>query len=76
MLHKPSEAARQHLGLSYMDVWIDYFALGGNLDAGQLTDYLRGQRHVSDTDHNIVVHALNEVFHDRGDNHPLTYRPV
>ena len=76
MLHKPSEAARQFLGLSFMDVRIDYFALGGNLDAGQLTDFLRGERHVSDTDHNIVVHALNEVFHERGDNHPLTYRPV
>jgi hypothetical protein len=70
------EAARQHLGLSYLDVWVDYFALGGNLTADQLTAYLRGERDVSDVDHNVVVHALNELFVDRGDNHPLTYRPV
>ncbi len=59
---RPSEAARQHLGLSYLDVWIDYFALGGNLDADQLADYLRGERDVSDADHNVVAHALNELF--------------
>ena len=25
---------------------------------------------MSDVDRNVVVHALNEVFVDRGDNHP------
>lgn len=52
------EAARRHLGLSYLDVWIDCFALGGNLDAGQLTEYLPGERDVSTVDHNVVVTAL------------------
>ena len=70
------EAARQHLGLSYLDVWVSYFGLGGNLNADHLSDYLRGERDVSDIDHNVVVHALNEFFVDRGDNHPLTYRPT
>ena len=73
MPHDPLEAARQHLGLSYLDLWVDYFSLGGNLDAGQLTDYLRGQRDLSVSEHNVVVHALNEVFVDRGENHPLAY---
>jgi hypothetical protein len=72
----PLDAARQHLGLSYLNVWIDYFALGGNLTAVQLTAYLRGERDVSVVDHNVVVHALNEAFVDRGDNHPLAYRPL
>ena len=76
MPNNPPEAARQHLGLSYLDVWIQYFALGGNLDADQLTDYLRGERDVSDVDHNVVVHALNEVFVDRGDDHPLGYKSI
>ncbi len=70
------EAARRQLGLSYLDVWIDYFALGGKLDAGQLTDYLRGGRDVSDSDHNVLTHALNELFQDRGEDNPLAYRPV
>jgi hypothetical protein len=69
------EDARRRLGLTYTQLWIDYFALGGNLNAGQLANYLRGDRHVTDTDHNVVVHALNEHFQDRGENHPLTYRP-
>ena len=64
------EAARRQLGLSYLDVWIDYFALGGNLDAAQLADYLRGGRDVSDTEHNVVTHALNEFFQARGDDPP------
>ena len=70
------DAARRQLGLSYLDVWIDYFALGGNLDAEQLADYLRGGRDVSDTEHNVVTHALNELFRDRDENHPLTYRSL
>ena len=57
-------------------MWIDYFALGGNLDADQLTDYLRGERDVSDVDHNVVMHALNEFFVDRGDDHPLGYKSI
>ncbi len=51
------------------------FGLGGNLNADQLSDYLRGECDVSDVDHNVLVHALNEFFADRGDNH-ITYRPV
>lgn len=70
------DAARRQLGLSYLDVWIDYFALGGNLDAGQLADYLRGGRDTSDTEHNVVTHALNELFQARDENHPLAYRPL
>src|SRR5215213_845999 len=34
--HPGVEAARRRLGHSYMDLWIDYFALGGNLDVDQL----------------------------------------
>ena len=60
MLSDSPEAARQHLGLSYLDVWVSYFGLGGNLNADHLSDYLRGERDVSDIDHNVVVHALNE----------------
>ncbi len=48
----------------------------GVLDAEQLTDYLRGGRDVSDTEHNVVTHALNEVFQASDENHPLAYRPL
>ena len=70
------EDARQRLGLSYMDLWIDYFALGGNLDADQVAHHLRGDRPVSDSDHNILAHALNERFQDRAENNPMPYKPA
>jgi hypothetical protein len=66
--------ARQRLGLSYMDLWIDYFALGGYLDVDGLTGYLHGHRHTNTTDHNTIAHALNELFRERGENNPVPYR--
>lgn len=68
------DATRQRLRLSYMDLWIDYFALGGRLDVGELTDYLQGDGPIDRTDHNVIVHALNELFRDRGEDASLAYR--
>jgi hypothetical protein len=74
-MHDPAlDLARQRLGLSYMDLWIDYFALGGHLDVDGLTGYLHGDRHTNTTDHNTIVHALNELFRDRGENNPVAYQ--
>jgi len=70
------ETARRRLGLSTMELWVDFFALGGTLDAFALDRYLRGDRDISDTDHNVLAHAMNEVFTDRGENHPLAYRSI
>jgi hypothetical protein len=67
---------RRGLGLSYLDLWIECFALGGNLAAEELERYLHGDRPVSDTDHNVIVHALNEYFFELGQDHPLAYRPT
>jgi hypothetical protein len=74
-MHDPTlNDARQQLGVTYMDLWIDYFALGGYLDVDGLTGYLRGDRHTNTTDHNTIVHALNERFRDRGQDNPIAYR--
>ncbi len=74
MSDRALDVARRRLGLSYMDLWIDYFALGGHLDVDGLTDYLHGHRHINATDHNTIVHALNELFRDRGEGNPVAYR--
>jgi hypothetical protein len=68
------DLARRQLGLSYIDLWIDYFALGGILDVSALTGYLQGARANTDGDHNVIVHALNEVFRERGQDNPIIYR--
>ncbi len=58
------DAARRQLGLSYMDLWIDYFALGGNLDGMGSLPTFTANCHTNITDHNIIAHALNERFRD------------
>ena len=76
MNHLRLEEVRRQLGLSTIDLWVDYFALGGTLDATGLDRYLRGDGEIANADHNVLVHALNEVFHARGHDHPLAYRPL
>jgi hypothetical protein len=70
---EPVEAARSMLGLSTSALWIDYLALGGILGPGDLTAFLDGYRDISDHEHDILVHSLNERFADRDENHPLAY---
>ena len=72
--HLGFDDARRRLGLSTMELWVDYFALGGVFDAPQLDRYLHGHGEIGRGDHDVLVHALNEVFHARGDDHPLAYR--
>lgn len=67
--------ARERLGVSNMDLWITYFSVGGNRDADHLVAYLEG-RLDGDPDpaeHDHIVDALNELFIERGLNHPLSY---
>jgi len=47
----------------------------GTLDATQLDHYRRGDGDIGNGDHNVLVHALNEVFHARGPNHSLALPP-
>jgi hypothetical protein len=67
-------AAREQLGLSVGDLWITYFAVGGNRDVTHLAAYLANEGHEIDpADHDCVIAALNETFIDRGLDHPLHY---
>lgn len=68
------DVARLQLGMSMMDLWVEYFALGGNLDAHSLGGYLRGERDVTNAQHDMIAHALNETFQDRGLDSPIAYR--
>ena len=74
MPYRPLETARQDLGISVLDLWWSYFALGGDGDAYALENYLSGRsaRPTAMT-HNAIVHALNETFSERGQNSPLPY---
>jgi hypothetical protein len=67
------EAARNLLGLSLDQLWVDYFTLGGSLSPNQIKAFLSGEHPLVDHDHDLLVHALNEHFIDQGKNHPLGY---
>ena len=66
-------AASVSLGLSPIELWTRYFALGGTLDLTGTDAYLNGLVDVEDIDHDILTHVLNESYSDRGENHPLAY---
>ena len=69
------DAARRQLGMTMLELWIAYFALGGHHDKGTLTAYLEGNGDTpTNSDHDIIVHALNESYHDHGENLRLPYR--
>ncbi len=67
------EAARDMLGLPLAQLWLDYFALGGNLPPAAIDAALSGRDGLGDYDHDVLVQALNERFTDRAQNHPLAY---
>lgn len=69
----PLEAARQALGLTYDSVWHAYFELGGNRPPSDVERHLSGGTQLATPDHDVLVHALNEVFAERDMNHPLAY---
>jgi len=69
----PFEAARQTLGITVLELWFTYFALGGSEDAYALTGYLSGDSVPSAATHDTIAHALNQTFSERGEHSPVPY---
>ena len=68
------EKARQACGLSTSELWMRYFALGGDAEPLQFEAVLHGALRAADHEHDQVAHALNERFTELGHNHPIAYR--
>ena len=71
--HEVLEAARQQAGMTFQDLWIAYFALGGTAHPEKVRAYLGG-RVAPSMDYDVIAHAINERFADQGENHPVPYR--
>ena len=67
------ESARQALGISTLDVWWAYFALGGSGDAYELAAYLAGDTTATTAVHNTIAHALNQTFSERSESSFVRY---
>lgn len=69
----PLEAARQQLEVTLKDLWDGYFQLGGSCSLVKVQDHMCGGAQLPGIQHDILVHALNELFLERDMNHPLKY---
>ena len=69
------KAAYELLGLSLTELWIAYFAVGGNHDAEHLHAFLYGDAtaRIDPAQRDHIIDALNDILLERGHEHPLTY---
>lgn len=67
------EIARQHADLGVEALWLAYYGLGGTGDVDLLRAWLSGRVAPGGIQHDVVAHALNEFFAERGLNHPVPY---
>lgn len=67
------DTVRRDLMLTNEDLWVAYFGLGGTARPDRLVAYLEGSATLSRTEHNVVVHALNEGFVDLGEEPRVPY---
>jgi hypothetical protein len=66
---------RRLLGMSTLALWVGYFGVGGNGSLADVEGWLAGAELPSDRDHDYLAQALNDVFTERGLDHPVGYRP-
>ena len=67
------ERARQQLGITFSELWLRYFELGGMADALEIEAYLRGALRPTALDRDILAVALNERIAAKGGDHPIPY---
>ena len=64
----------QKAGLTYPELWERYIAIGGAGAVDDLRDHVENSSCSDDHEHNVIAQALNDVFVERGQNHPVAYR--
>ncbi|MEN3315452.1 MAG: hypothetical protein V7605_1686 [Acidimicrobiaceae bacterium] len=70
--HQIIEAARIQAAMSFDELWLAYFALGGACPPDMVRSYLGGTG-AQPMDYDVLAQALNERFVDAGGNHPVPY---
>ena len=67
------ERARRDVGMSMVDLWLRYFALGGVRTPIEVDAVLNGALVADATDRDRLAVALNERFSELGGDHPVPY---
>jgi hypothetical protein len=60
--------------LTVEELWLRYFALGGDVGKVEVEAYLAGLMPVSSLQHNILAHAINERLDELGPPRRAPYR--
>ncbi|MEA2715906.1 MAG: hypothetical protein QOI99_223 [Actinomycetota bacterium] len=66
------EAARDQADMTFDELWLAYYALGGVMTPEVLRSYLSGGPTLW-IDYDVLAQAINEKFVERGGNHPVPY---
>jgi hypothetical protein len=67
------EEARSDVGLTLEQLWMRYFALGGNAMPTEFEAYVNGALDPDRSERDILVHALNERSMELGSNQRWPY---
>lgn len=67
--------AFQGTKLSVEELWLRYFALGGDAGKVEVEAYLSGLMPLPSLQHNILAHAINERLDELGPPRRAPYRP-
>ncbi|MET0693596.1 MAG: hypothetical protein ABWX96_09560 [Propionibacteriaceae bacterium] len=61
--------------LTVEELWLRYFALGGDAGKVEIEAYLAGLMPLPSLQHNILAHAINERLDELGPPRRAPYRP-
>lgn len=70
--HEILGAAMIQAGLSFEELWVGYFSLGGVAGPETVRSYLGGAA-CSRMDYDLLAAVINDEFADQGDDHPVPY---
>ena len=71
--HELLDSARRKAGLSVEALWIRYFELGGEASQLEMEGFLTGALIPTRYQHDILAHAINEAFMDKGRSDRVEY---
>ena len=70
--HEVLGAGMTQAGMSFEDLWVGYFSLGGLAGPGTVRSYLGGADFTR-MEYDLLASAINDHFVDQGADHPMPY---
>ena len=67
------KAAFEETALTVPELWLRYFALGGVAPPEDVETHVAGVAVLEPVEHDVLAHAINERFAERGRDHPVPY---